>query len=96
MYMKLSHFDVMKAIDEYLKNRGIEWKYNQGEVYDDVWFEFERPVWKTLKHKNGKVVKCEHGRPKREIEKWEQHRECFGEMDNIRIWYSTEDEQDDT
>ena len=90
MFITLSYFDVMEAIQKHLENKNIKWKHNE---YDDTWIEFNKPVWAEKKHKNGKVVKCEHGYPKREIVKWEKLNECFGDGDEMRIWYSEETEE---
>ena len=46
-----------------------------------------KPVWAEKKHKNGKVVKCKHGYPEREIVKWETISEHFGDMDEMQISY---------
>tara|TARA_Y100000356_G_scaffold133172_1_gene139821 strand:- start:137 stop:406 length:270 start_codon:yes stop_codon:yes gene_type:complete len=89
MFINLSYFEVMEAIDKHLEGKGIKWSHNE---YDDTWIEFHKPVWAEKKHKNGKVVKCKHGYPEREIVKWETVQECFTDGGEMRIWYSEEDE----
>lgn len=90
MFITLSYFDVMEAIQKHLKDKNIEWKHNE---FDDTWIEFSKPVWEVMKHKNGKVVMNEHGYPKREIVKWEKLNENFSECDEMRIWYTEETEE---
>ena len=90
MFITLTYYDVMEAIEKHLKDKNIEWKHNE---YDDTWIEFNKPVWEVMKHKNGKVIKCEHGYPKREIVKWEKLNECFSDGSEMRIWYTEETEE---
>ncbi len=84
MQLTLTYFDLMEAIHAHLKSKNIEWRHAE---YDDIWIKFEKPVWAEKKHKNGKVVKCKHGYPEREIVKWETISEHFGEMDEMQIYY---------
>lgn len=84
MKLTLTYFDLMEAIHAHLKSKNIEWRHAE---YDDIWLKFQKPVWAEKKHKNGKVVKCKHGYPEREIVKWETQREHFGEMDEMQIYY---------
>ena len=84
MKLTLTYFDLMDAIHAHLKSKNIEWRHAE---YDDIWLKFEIPVWKEKKHKNGKIVKNEHGYPEREVVKWETKTEHFGEMDEMQIYY---------
>ena len=34
MFITLSYFDVMEAIQKHLENKNIKWKHNE---YDDTW-----------------------------------------------------------
>lgn len=91
MQITLWQSEVMEAITAHLKKKKVEFKIDD---FDDVWIEFQEPVWREKKHKNGKTVMNEHGFPKREIEKYETVSHAFSEDAEFRIYTSFVDEDE--
>ena len=91
MQITLWQSEIMEAITEHLKRRNVEF---QIEDFDDVWIEFQEPVWRDKKHKNGKPILNKFGYPEKEIEKIETVSHMFGEDSEFRIYTSLRDEDE--
>ena len=89
MQITLWQSEVMEAITEHLKRKKIEYKIDD---FDDVWVEFQEPIWREKKHKNGKPILNKFGHPKKEIEKYETVSHSFSEDAEFRIYTSFVDD----
>ena len=89
MQITLWQSEVMEAITEHLKKKKIEFKIDD---FDDVWIEFQEPVWREKKHKNGQPILKKFGYPEREIEKYETVSHAFSEDAEFRIYTSFVDD----
>ena len=80
MEIKLGQYDVLEAIEEYVKkNYGFELDcYNQLEEYPTI--SYLKRIYAPKKHKNGKVMKHpDYGYVLSEVVKTEQKYISFGE-----------------
>ena len=84
MKIKMYQWELMDAIENHIRNK---LKSEVDFDFYDVTVIAEQmiPIWKDKKHKNGKVVKCEHGYPKQEIDHFETERTFIGEDAEIEI-----------
>tara|TARA_R100001463_G_scaffold99064_2_gene153532 strand:- start:559 stop:852 length:294 start_codon:yes stop_codon:yes gene_type:complete len=85
MRIKLDYYQVMDAIETYVKDN------LKSEVcFDDRYTEFHaetmNPVREKKKHKNGKVIKNEHGYEQWEIVGYENNNVHFDENSDFEIF----------
>ena len=84
MRIKLDQWQVMQAIEEYLKNKDI--KLDLTNTYTEMYAEVTENIRQHKKHKNGKVVKNEYGHPEWETVGQETKSLHIKEDDQIEIF----------
>ena len=84
MRIKLDQWQVMQAIEEYLKNKDI--KLDLTNTYTEMYAEVTENIRQHKKHKNGKVVKNEYGHPEWETVGQETKSLHIKEFDEIEIY----------
>tara|TARA_Y100000589_G_C27133687_1_gene621626 strand:- start:155 stop:418 length:264 start_codon:yes stop_codon:yes gene_type:complete len=84
MRIKLDQWQVMQAIEEYLKNKDI--KLDLTNTYTEMYAEVTENIRQHKKHKNGKVVKNEYGHPEWETVGQETKSFYIKEDDQIEIF----------
>tara|TARA_R100000654_G_scaffold57145_1_gene83575 strand:- start:217 stop:486 length:270 start_codon:yes stop_codon:yes gene_type:complete len=86
MRIKLDQYEVMQAIEEYLKNMGCNFNFAFDSTYTELFAHVTEDVRQHKKNKNGKVVKNEHGHPEWETVGQETKSLHIKEFDEIEIY----------
>ena len=88
MRLKLDQWEVLHAIERYLKDQyGVDYDITEG-LEDSPVIEYQETIRAFEKHKNGRVVKNEHGYPVIDYSKTTyQNRSCtWRETDSITFY----------
>ena len=88
MRLKIDQWEVLHAIERYLKDEyGVEYDITEG-LEDNPVIEYQETVRAFKKHKNGRVVKNEHGFPIIDYSKTRyENRSCaWSETDSITFY----------
>lgn len=84
MEIKLSYYDLCSALEDYINKKGG--KFDLTNKYAELMVEITTQTYTEKKHKNGRIVKNEHGYPVWESTGTETNHHGFGECDEISVY----------
>ena len=94
MMIKLHSWELQEAIEAYIKNK-LKAEIDADKFDVEMIVEHSVPVWKDMKHKNGKVVRNPvHGYVEREIDRFKIERVCLEEEADFEIYLNPREEEE--
>ena len=84
MEIKLDYYEVVEAIEAHINSKGCNFDLHKQD--NDFWVTITTAIRQEKKHKNGRIVKNEHGYPETAITGYETKNHCFGDGDEITLW----------
>lgn len=85
MRLKLDYYEVMEAIETYVKDN-LKSEVCFDDRHIEVFAETMEPIREEKKHKNGKVIKNEHGYSEWETVGYEKRHLQFSEDSDFEIY----------